>query len=397
MMMTSSAPPTPCDDTAQASHAQQNSDSLMNRGEPNATPLMECDHNSKNQIIEVEPQDNDSLPTISTPDYILISESEDDNEDDILDFVNPYSKREKEEQECAEKLYEEILEQVVTTPYKDLRCRAKEFCRMKYTEERDVVQKRLEKYDEVYEIQFQKEFNQNAPEGQENSDVQKLNKKLTELHFPYTYGIFEGVGNCMRGGILKGFYKLDTAEDLDKVIYQGKISESKCDHEYTVTMRDLLCQSDNPTEECDGSSVTCNNLTARGKGVSKGCRRGVYVSGMCKGKLRFSTSGLMHNHCSVCPRFGKCLDEFTLLHCPECGHHYYTGKHRSCSCQFCCRGKLWKTAGCVNSLTRFAMKIVNVSDGPEGQLSSCSEDETAGECVGFNPIVQLMVNLQPAM
>ena len=44
-----------------------------------------------------------------------------------------------------------------------------------------------------------------------------------------------------------------------------------------------------------------------------------------------------HNHCTLCPGFGRCLGDHRRTHCKSCNHHYFDGTAGS-QCPYCFSG-----------------------------------------------------------
>lgn len=143
----------------------------------------------------------------------------------------------------------------------------------------------------------------------------------------------EEVGSCLKAGIINGHVRLlPSSEDpqgilgLDQILATGRCLI--CSKELSCSVRDVLWQPDyggndfedggkNATFRCDGEECC-----------------GIYVSRICLGFPRFG-SGKFHNHCTQCPKFGKCIGDYREEHCGECGRHYFAGSMGQFPCPRC--------------------------------------------------------------
>ncbi|XP_033104236.1 uncharacterized protein LOC117106857 [Anneissia japonica] len=123
------------------------------------------------------------------------------------------------------------------------------------------------------------------------------------------------VSRCLRAGIHMGYIDISGDDPLNNVV----ISDAcyLCDYELDVTIRDLLYQPDYA-----GHDYESGGMRATVKCPNKECElKGVYVSGICCDSM-YIDSGKGHNHCSICPGFGKCMGDYREEHCRSCGDHY---------------------------------------------------------------------------
>jgi hypothetical protein len=49
---------------------------------------------------------------------------------------------------------------------------------------------------------------------------------------------------------------------------------------------------------------------------------GMYLTGICEGRFELD-SGKLHDHCTQCPGFGKCIGDYREAHCNSCGSKHY--------------------------------------------------------------------------
>ncbi|XP_033112668.1 uncharacterized protein LOC117113443 isoform X1 [Anneissia japonica] len=137
------------------------------------------------------------------------------------------------------------------------------------------------------------------------------------------------VSNCLRAGIQKGYIDISGETPLDNIVIEDMCY--LCEHDVKVTIRDLLYQQDyagmDYEEGGEEATVKCPN---------DDCELvGMYVTGMCCGSVNID-SGKGHNHCTVCPRFGKCIGDYREEHCNSCGKHFFAGSGGQFKCP--CRG-----------------------------------------------------------
>ena len=159
--------------------------------------------------------------------------------------------------------------------------------------------------------------------GKENkAGLEKIHEKLKKLGITDP----ERVSDCVKAGIMNGKVKLSGKEPLDNHLVTDKCPE--CSSSITVTLRDVLYQSDcggDYEEGGEGSSVKC----------SDDCP-GIYITDICKGKPAFD-SGKFFNHCSVCPAFGECIHDYRNAHCYNCQEHFFMGL-TGFNCEHCGEG-----------------------------------------------------------
>ena len=133
-----------------------------------------------------------------------------------------------------------------------------------------------------------------------------------------------GSGFCLKRAWLLGHQPLPTsAADLDRVLTTTQCTE--CLKDLTCTVRGALGQSDY------GGDCSCG---ADGASVCDDCECGVYVTGLCEGRVDID-SGKFHNHCVDCPEFGVCCGDYRTRHCEVCGNHYYSGGGGGFPCSSC--------------------------------------------------------------
>lgn len=131
--------------------------------------------------------------------------------------------------------------------------------------------------------------------------------------------------NCLKAGIQRGFVVLDEADPRLTVVASGSCEE--CGSSVSATVGDLLDQSHYGGDYEDGSEGGGARCT------KEGCGWRAYVTGICTGKISFD-SGKFHNHCVDCKGFGKCMGDYRMAHCGNCGKHYFAGLQGfPCSCQ----------------------------------------------------------------
>jgi len=128
------------------------------------------------------------------------------------------------------------------------------------------------------------------------------------------------VSCCLKRAILKGYIVLLPPEDdpkgrhnLDKELLIDSCPD--CGKKLTCRVRDVLFQDDYPGAGCDPETASffCDDPN---------CSMPIYISKMCYGKAHFEGIGKFHNHCTLCPHFGKCLAGHLMEHCEKCGHHF---------------------------------------------------------------------------
>jgi len=123
---------------------------------------------------------------------------------------------------------------------------------------------------------------------------------------------------CTKAAIMRGHIKLSGEEgDLEKVVHKDK---GDCGHMIKATLGDLLKQPDYSNYDYELKKVTvicekCGEANIEGR---------TYVTNICEGEPRFD-DGKFHNHCTKCPGFGMCIDDYREVHCDRCGKHYFRG------------------------------------------------------------------------
>jgi hypothetical protein len=109
------------------------------------------------------------------------------------------------------------------------------------------------------------------------------------------YGNPDASSKCTRKAIQKGYISLEGG--LEKTAFTG--SCDNCGVSLSCTLHELLDQTDYAGTDYEdggeGGVLQCEE-----------CEAGFYVTGMCEGQMS-QDSGKFHNHCTVCPGFGKCL------------------------------------------------------------------------------------------
>jgi len=139
---------------------------------------------------------------------------------------------------------------------------------------------------------------------------------------------------CTKAAIMRGHIKLSGEEgDLEQVVHEDK---GECGHLIKATLGDLLKQPDYSNYDYDLKNVTvickkCGEDNMEGR---------TYVTNICEGEPRFD-DGKFHNHCTKCPGFGMCIDDYREVHCDRCGHHYFAGSSGGFPCSNCKR-KSWE-------------------------------------------------------
>ncbi|XP_055351283.1 uncharacterized protein LOC129597665 isoform X2 [Paramacrobiotus metropolitanus] len=135
------------------------------------------------------------------------------------------------------------------------------------------------------------------------------------------------VSGCVKAGIARGFIKLETASDLDKVIVAktgNKILPTDCTHKVEATVKMVLHQKDWGGDEYN--CIKNEHPVYCGK-----CGEGYFVSWICGGEPTLCYSKHM-NHCKKCPDLGVCLGCCREDHCDRCGKHYFAGSMRDMPC-----------------------------------------------------------------
>ena len=137
----------------------------------------------------------------------------------------------------------------------------------------------------------------------------------------------ESVNACLKSGIQRGFYKVEGAESLDKVIATGRCHMDYCKKSHKVTIKMVLYQSEcggDYEDGNDGAAIQCTDECM-----------GTYVSELCQGKPEFVWSQ-SHNHCTDCSGFGECIGDHRNEHCYLCNQHYFPSYYsRSGVCDDC--------------------------------------------------------------
>jgi len=134
---------------------------------------------------------------------------------------------------------------------------------------------------------------------------------------------------CTKAAIMRGHIKISGEEgDLEQVVH--KDTGFFCRHKVEATLGDLLKQPDysNFDYELKNATVICKTC---GKDSQDGRN---YVSNICEGEPRFD-DGKFHNHCTKCPGFGMCIDDYRERHCDRCGGHYFAGSSGQLPCENC--------------------------------------------------------------
>jgi len=130
---------------------------------------------------------------------------------------------------------------------------------------------------------------------------------------------------CLCAGIQRGHVVLDDKNPLETVVFKAPCEG--CGEEVVATVDDLRYQHDcgfDYEDGAEGGGFICKK---------EDCGWRQYVTGICEGKMELD-SGKMHNHCTDCRGFGKCIGDYRTHHCKDCGKHYYAGlMGYPCSCQ----------------------------------------------------------------
>lgn len=127
------------------------------------------------------------------------------------------------------------------------------------------------------------------------------------------------VSACLKEGIRREFIKLsppledpDGKFGLDQILVTDMCCQ--CSRRVIARVRDVLEQQEVGYDYEDGapnSKLRCPEDCC-----------GFYVTNMCTGTPKLDT-GKFHNHCTKCPSFGRCLNDYREVHCPKCNKHYY--------------------------------------------------------------------------
>lgn len=124
-------------------------------------------------------------------------------------------------------------------------------------------------------------------------------------------------GNCFYAALTLGHMKIDPrngAKEMEKVMFEGKCPGCKKDN-LKATVKQLCDQSDSCRMSW-GAKIKCNT-----------CKRGYFLTNMCKGEPVFDT---ISHHCGKCPGMGVCIGDPNLSHCTKCGNHYVWGGPGGC-------------------------------------------------------------------
>lgn len=128
------------------------------------------------------------------------------------------------------------------------------------------------------------------------------------------------VSCCLKAAFSKGHINFNgKPSDLDQIV----IHDFYDDHEFKVTVKDLLYQPDHGGDYEEGSeaaTATCCCCDQDDEETDEIWK--AYVTQICTGNPRLD-SGKFHNHCNDCKGFGKCLGDYRDVHCEKCGRHYW--------------------------------------------------------------------------
>jgi len=171
--------------------------------------------------------------------------------------------------------------------------------------------------------------------------VEEVNRRLAALGINRQklklseYGSSE-VSKCARAAIQRGFIELkgESKEELNQVIWKGKLPDWSCDHPKDVKLWEVLYQPDNAgtDNELRKATVFCDKPDCQGR---EGGRGKMYLTSICTGEPR-PNNGRSHNHCQECPGFGICIKDYRNIHCCKCNEHFFGGEFYDgdgCPCQ----------------------------------------------------------------
>lgn len=139
-----------------------------------------------------------------------------------------------------------------------------------------------------------------------------------------------GYGFCLKSAWLQGFVPLPTsvAEMREDMFFN--MGCNNCGRNVGCTQYDALMQPDcGGFDYCDDNqegALQCRNAYDEDEDEDEegGCGHGMYLSCLCSGR-RQGRSGKFFNHCTECPDFGTCMDDYRMGHCQNCGAHYFRG------------------------------------------------------------------------
>eukprot|EP00088_Acartia_fossae_P015338 TRINITY_DN18394_c0_g1_i8.p1 TRINITY_DN18394_c0_g1~~TRINITY_DN18394_c0_g1_i8.p1 ORF type:complete len:318 (-),score=94.55 TRINITY_DN18394_c0_g1_i8:270-1187(-) len=158
---------------------------------------------------------------------------------------------------------------------------------------------------------------------------------------------------CALAAIMKGYINVNKeGASLDMVVYEFD-GGPNCEHKFTLTLRNVLEQPDNPGPDCDNPGLCCDEFDLgeeqhweaeeqhweaeeqpgeaeeqtgeaeeqpgeaeeeceeEEEGLEYGCdQQDNFASRMCEGKNVGLEIGKYHNHCDKCPGFGRCIGDY---------------------------------------------------------------------------------------
>jgi hypothetical protein len=150
------------------------------------------------------------------------------------------------------------------------------------------------------ECNFMKEKLKDSPTLQRLTG-EEIEKKLRNLGFK------ELISNCLIVGIKRGFVSLEGENPLKNVVFSGECYY--CGQKLTALVKDCAEQADEGWE--DGGVLDCTK-----------CQHSNYVTRICTGNMKFEC-GKYHHHCRFCPNNGGCIGDNRVIHCMECGNHFF--------------------------------------------------------------------------
>eukprot|EP01084_Bolivina_argentea_P001071 1962_1 len=167
-------------------------------------------------------------------------------------------------------------------------------------------------------------FNDLSPQSSSKPKPKKKRVSVKQVHKMLSdAGIDEPekVNNCLKKGIQKGYYILQSEADLDRIIYSGECIW--CRKGIDVSLRDCLYQADCGDDYYDGGEEGAIQCDGDGGEYHEKCW-GIYITQLCEGSPSLN-SGKFHNHCTECPGFGKCIGDYRESHCSTCKKHWFEG------------------------------------------------------------------------
>lgn len=173
------------------------------------------------------------------------------------------------------------------------------------------------------------------PKAKRKTKSERVTERLAEL---VGEDRVEDVCGCVKNCVDRGLLSLDGSDPLEQIVCDNQECLLNCKQadgspfEITVRLRDFIFQADQGGDQYEDmqsstAPIACPNPQ---------CDMKYFLAGLCSGNPKID-DGKFHNHCTDCPRFGKCAGDYRDAHCYGCNKHYFAGSGGQFECHRCNR------------------------------------------------------------